>query len=192
MEWHHLPIRDGSIPDELFEDLWIYSGMRLRKLLSDGQNIVIHCKGGLGRTGMIGARLLVELGLEPEVAISRVRAARPGSIETHFQEDHVRGCRKIASLATELSYAERFLGCLLGGAVGDAFGYCVEFLRLPQIKAKFGPEGIKEPEYTNEKFIISDDTQTTLFTLEGLLVGFNQDSNTPNSCLQAIQRAYLD
>ena len=29
MEWHHLPIRDGSIPDEHFEDLWIYSGMRL-------------------------------------------------------------------------------------------------------------------------------------------------------------------
>jgi ADP-ribosyl-[dinitrogen reductase] hydrolase len=85
LDLHHLPICDVSIPDERFEDLWIYSGMRLRKLLSEGQNIVIHRLGGLGRTGMIGARLLVELGLEPEVAIRRVRAARPGSIGTHDQ-----------------------------------------------------------------------------------------------------------
>ena len=100
MEWHHLPIRDVSIPDEHFEDLWIYSGLRLRILLSQGRNIVIHCRGGLGRTGMIGARLLVELGVEPDMAIRRVRAARPGSIETRDQEEQVRRCRKVASPGT--------------------------------------------------------------------------------------------
>ncbi len=96
LEWHHLPIVDGSVPDEHFENLWIDSGMRLRKLLTQGQNIVIHCLGGLGRTGMIAARLLVELGLEPEIAIRRVRAARPGSIERDAQEEAVRKGRKIA------------------------------------------------------------------------------------------------
>ena len=37
-------------------------------LLAGGNNIVIHCHGGLGRTGMIGARLLVEFGDQPDVA----------------------------------------------------------------------------------------------------------------------------
>ena len=45
-----------------------------------------HCRGGLGRAGMISARLLVESGVEPEVAIAKVRAARPGAIETREQE----------------------------------------------------------------------------------------------------------
>jgi ADP-ribosyl-[dinitrogen reductase] hydrolase len=192
LEWHHLPIRDVGVPDEQFEDLWIYSGLRLRKLLSHGQNIVIHCLGGLGRTGMIGARLLAELGLEPELAIRRVREARPGSIETCDQEEHVRRCRKIASTGTEPSHAERFLGCLLGGAVGDAFGYCVEFLRLPEIRSSFGPEGIKEPVFQAGRLIVSDDTQMTLFTLEGLLEVLKSRVSTPDSCLQAIQSAYLD
>src|SRR5450759_237327 len=62
MQWHHLPIRDVSVPDEVFEDLWSYSGLRLRDLLRHGHNIVIHCLGGLGRTGTIAARLLVESG----------------------------------------------------------------------------------------------------------------------------------
>ena len=44
-----------------------------------------HCKGGLGRAGMISARLLVELGTEPEKAIRMVRRARSGAIETYTQ-----------------------------------------------------------------------------------------------------------
>jgi ADP-ribosylglycohydrolase/protein-tyrosine phosphatase len=192
LDWHHLPIQDVSTPDEHFEDFWIYSGLRLRKLLTDGQNIVIHCLGGLGRTGMIGARLLLELGLDPTEAIRRVRVARPGSIETHDQEEHVRKCRKIPSPSSDPSLAERFLGCLLGGAIGDAFGYCVEFLRLSEIRSKFGPEGIREPVFQAGKLIVSDDTQMTLFTLEGLLEGLRERSGATNSRLEAIQRAYLD
>ncbi|MBL8705493.1 MAG: hypothetical protein JNM30_11640, partial [Rhodospirillales bacterium] len=50
---------------------------------------------GLGRTGMIGARLLVELGVAPDAAIAAIRKARPGSIETAEQEEHVRACKPI-------------------------------------------------------------------------------------------------
>ena len=50
----------------------------------------VHCRGGLGRAGMISARLLVESGVEPNAAIERVRAARPGAIETPQQEEWVR------------------------------------------------------------------------------------------------------
>jgi ADP-ribosylglycohydrolase/protein-tyrosine phosphatase len=192
MEWHHLPIQDVHTPNGHFEDLWVYSGLRLRKLLIQGRNIVIHCRGGLGRTGMIAARLLVELGLEPVEAIRRIRAARPGSIETRDQEKHVLGCRKIGSPGAGLTYAERFLGCLLGGAVGDAFGSCVEFLQLPEIRTTFGPEGIKEPVYQKGKLVVSDDTQMTLFTLEGILTGLKEPSPRIQTLVESIRLSYLD
>lgn len=97
LEWHHLSIRDVDVPDERFEDLWTYSGVRLRNLLVKGEKIVIHCLGGLGRTGTIAARLLVELGTSPDAAIRAVRAARTGSIETRKQEEYVKRCKPLAS-----------------------------------------------------------------------------------------------
>lgn len=65
---------------------------------------------------------------------------------------------------------ERFTGCLLGGAVGDALGAPVEFMRRQQILERFGPEGISEysPAFGGLGRI-TDDTQMTLFTAEGLL-----------------------
>lgn len=92
MLWWHLPIRDMGTPDEPFEARWRQAGGELRGLLGDGLSIAIHCRGGLGRTGMIAARLLVELGSEPEIAIARVREVRPGSIETKQQEAFVYSC----------------------------------------------------------------------------------------------------
>lgn len=64
----------------------------------------------------------------------------------------------------------RAVGCLLGGAVGDALGAPVEFDALSAIRARFGPNGIRElvPAY-GVLGAITDDTQMTLFTAEGLL-----------------------
>ena len=39
---------------------------------------------------------------------------------------------------------ERFVACMLGGAIGDALGYTVEFMHWPQIESWFGPGGIRE------------------------------------------------
>jgi ADP-ribosylglycohydrolase len=65
---------------------------------------------------------------------------------------------------------DRFLGCLLGGAVGDALGAPVEFLSRAEILRRFGPAGITAfaPAYGGLG-TITDDTQMTLFTAEGLL-----------------------
>jgi ADP-ribosyl-[dinitrogen reductase] hydrolase len=93
MQWHHLPIRDASVPGADFEAGWALVGSRLRVLLGEGRNVLVHCMGGLGRSGMIAARLLVEFGEEPRAAIQRVRAARPGAIETAAQEAYVLACR---------------------------------------------------------------------------------------------------
>jgi ADP-ribosyl-[dinitrogen reductase] hydrolase len=64
----------------------------------------------------------------------------------------------------------RVRGCLLGGAVGDALGAPVEFLSLNEIRRSFGPPGIQEfaPAY-GRVGAITDDTQMTLFTAEGLI-----------------------
>lgn len=89
MLWFHLPIADVSTPDEEFERQWDVAGDELRTLLRSGRDVLVHCKGGLGRAGTIGARLLVELGMEPATAIRQIRAARPGAIETPEQERFV-------------------------------------------------------------------------------------------------------
>jgi len=91
MKWFHLPIVDGSVPDRRFEREWDSVGKELRSLLRSANDVVAHCKGGLGRAGMIAARLLVELGMNPECAIRLVRSMRPGAIETRAQERHVLG-----------------------------------------------------------------------------------------------------
>ena len=64
-----------------------------------------------------------------------------------------------------------FKGCLIGGAVGDALGYPIEFYNIGQIKNIYGEDGITEFKLNNGKAIISDDTQMTLFTANGLLIG---------------------
>lgn len=90
LAWRHLPIADHSVPGPDFEAAWAEHGPALRTLLRTGGDLVVHCRGGLGRAGMIAARLLVELGQAPEVAIRAVRRARPGAIETPSQLAHVR------------------------------------------------------------------------------------------------------
>lgn len=68
------------------------------------------------------------------------------------------------------SLQARIRGCLLGGAVGDALGAAVEFDRLPVIRGRFGPAGLRDyaPAY-GRRGAITDDTQMTLFSAEGLI-----------------------
>jgi len=70
----------------------------------------------------------------------------------------------------EVSARSRYLGCLLGGAAGDALGAPVEFMSLADIRRRYGDEGIRDysPAY-GRLGAITDDTQMTLFTAEGLI-----------------------
>ena len=131
MEWSHLPIRDGeSPPAQGFEDRWSIAGEALRDRLRLGFDVLIHCRGGLGRAGTIAARLLVELGERPDEAIRRVRGVRHGAIEPGPQEDHVAQCAPRAPFVPSKSrdsIRDRALGAFLGLAVGDAVGTTLEF-----------------------------------------------------------------
>ena len=68
---------------------------------------------------------------------------------------------------------DKVRGCLFGGAVGDALGYPVEFMQESQIRARFGKDGIcgYELDPKTGTALISDDTQMTLFTATGILMG---------------------
>lgn len=130
MDWLHAPIPDVSTPDAAFEAAWVEVGEGLRGRLRAGFDIVVHCKGGLGRAGMIAARLLVELGVAATEAIARVRAVRPGAIETAAQEAHVRRQKLVPEWqpSTEPdAIRDRAVGALLGLALGDALGTTLEF-----------------------------------------------------------------
>ncbi len=95
-----------------------------------------------------------------------------------------------------------FRGCLIGGAAGDALGYAIEFYPWSSIKKKYGVNGITQYECDglNGKASISDDTQMTLFTATGILVGRNKirkeninDTQQSNQILlNYIYLAYLD
>ena len=81
---------------------------------------------------------------------------------------------------------DNFRGCLIGGAVGDALGYAVEFVQDSDIFRKYGENGITEYDLRNGTAQISDDTQMTLFTATGLLYG------TTRGKLRGIMAAYED
>lgn len=185
MDWYPVPIRDVDVPDERAEHMWSYVAARLRGLLAGGGSAVIHCKGGLGRTGTLAALLVAgELGVTADEAIAQVRRARPGAIETADQEAYV---RRVAAAANPAS--DRILGCLLGGAIGDAFGYTVEFMRLHDIRARYGPDGLTEPVFDDGKLVVTDDTQMTLFTIEGMCLA--RDPANPESLRASVHAAYL-
>ena len=84
----------------------------------------------------------------------------------------------------------RYTGCLLGGAVGDALGAPVEFMSTPEIHRKYGPSGIGDyaPAY-GRRGAITDDTQMTLFTAEGLIL--HATRNGEESVAASIYHAYL-
>jgi ADP-ribosyl-[dinitrogen reductase] hydrolase len=91
MGWKHLPIRDVDVPAARFDAVWPQIRRDMMNRLDAGGRIVLHCRGGLGRTGLVAALLLIEQGADPETAIREVRRARPGTIETSAQEAYVRG-----------------------------------------------------------------------------------------------------
>lgn len=99
MNWVHLPIRDMDVPASPFLTGWPQVRGDLLSRLDAGERVVVHCRGGLGRAGLVAALLLIETGLEAEVAIQTVRAARTGAIETAAQERYVRAYAPSATAA---------------------------------------------------------------------------------------------
>jgi ADP-ribosyl-[dinitrogen reductase] hydrolase len=166
LAWMHLPIKDGGVPDASFERRWQIAGPQLRSVLSRGGRILVHCRAGLGRTGTLAGRLLVELGVDHDAAVRLVRATRNGTIENGAQEHHVRQSHIVDDLdATQVE--DRALGCLIGLAIGDALGTTIEFKPRDTYEPLTdiiggGPFDLKPGEWT-------DDTSMAICLAESLI-----------------------
>lgn len=100
---HHFPIRDFDVPS-LDDAGWPPLSKILHEALAAGRSVLFHCMGGKGRSGMIAMRLMIEAGVDPEAALTAIRAARPGAVETAAQEvwavEGPRPARAVATLKT--------------------------------------------------------------------------------------------
>lgn len=114
-------------------------------------------------------RLAAERWLESPAGRERSRAKVGPTLASRVSGDlsltsRIRGDRSLTS---------RIRGSLLGGALGDALGAPIEFMQWPAIRAKWGPQGLTHfvPAYGVPPGVgaITDDTQMTLFTVEGLI-----------------------
>lgn len=89
--------------------------------------------------------------------------------------------------------SDKCRGSIVGGAVGDALGYEVEFMRMEQIRRKYGDQGISRYALHNGVAEFSDDTQMTLFTLEGIVNGFEaRHTCKAEKIIPYIEKAYLN
>lgn len=67
---------------------------------------------------------------------------------------------------------------ILAGAIGDAVGYLIEFSKLSAIHGAYGTEGLRiENIHKDYEFVVSDDTQMTLFAMEAIASSYKIDKN---------------
>lgn len=85
LDWAHLPIADFGIPDGTIDTDWTILSERIHDILDQQGRILLHCKGGRGRSGMVLLRILVDRQEDPDKALRRLRIARPGAVETDKQ-----------------------------------------------------------------------------------------------------------
>jgi protein-tyrosine phosphatase len=86
MKFTSLPIPDRQVPSS--ESELSATLDRLDSDLSVGKNVVVHCRQGIGRTGLVAACLLVAKGLSPEVAVKSLSAARGTPVPETAEQRH--------------------------------------------------------------------------------------------------------
>jgi ADP-ribosylglycohydrolase len=88
-------------------------------------------------------------------------------------------------------YQSRAAGCLLGGALGDALGAPVEFDSLQEITERYGEAGLTGlVPYRGRLGLVTDDTQMTLFTAEGLIAAALSGAQWPERIGLHLYRSY--
>lgn len=81
--WRHFPVHDFGAPDTA--SIWPDLSRAIHDKLNAGERVLIHCRGGCGRSGMIALRVMIEAGENPDAALARLRKVRPCAVETREQ-----------------------------------------------------------------------------------------------------------
>lgn len=89
LTWVHFPIPDMWIPADVPATRKLVE--RILRSLEGGDDVIVHCWAGLGRTGTIAAACLITRGMAPTAAMETVRVARDGAIQSQAQEQFVLG-----------------------------------------------------------------------------------------------------
>jgi ADP-ribosylglycohydrolase len=184
---HYLrkPLPDHGVPVERAHMAEILDC--LRDVEREGRVVYLHCRAGIGRTGMAVGCLLVERGLTGAAALDELnrlwrqsaRANQWGTVpETEEQTEYVRRWTRAsadegdpllhpATLAAARSLRERFQGALLGLAVGDAVAAATQYRR----PGRFTPVGdlLGGGPFDLPRGAWSDDTAMALCVAESLL-----------------------
>ena len=180
VRWEPHPVVDMSVPRSAGEMTAILDA--IDDALERGGTVYVHCWGGIGRTGTVVGCWLVRHGLTGDGALDQIAERwkhmeksrrHPRSPQTHQQRDYVRRwveqVRSVAAVSQigETTTRDRFRGCLLGLAAGDALGTTLEF----QPPGTFepiddlvggGPFGLQPGQWT-------DDTSMALCLAESLI-----------------------
>lgn len=80
LAWFQVPIYDDAGPESAFFDAWQQHKSTLIGLLRQGNTLAVHCRGGAGRTGLMIALLLCELGYNKEQVKEMVQGVRPSAL----------------------------------------------------------------------------------------------------------------
>lgn len=83
--WGHFPIQDFGVPDSAVAPQWAVLSQVAHQTLQAGGRVLVHCRGGCGRSGMLVLRLMLEAGGAADEVLAQLRAVRPCAVETDAQ-----------------------------------------------------------------------------------------------------------
>ena len=201
------PVQDVGIPTA--EEMLVVLDA-IDDHLANGKTVYFHCWGGFGRTGTVLGCWLRRHGHATNASWQeKVNDLRLGAIDAqhrpspevpgqcHFVDRWPEGSlieetpAKVALASPQVDRTDRIVGSLLAGAIGDALGAALEFMSLSEIEAEFGLGGATSfTPYYGHPAPITDDTQMTLFTAEGLIEAAKHGTDPVEEVWAAYQRWY--
>jgi len=181
--YRRFPIHDCGVPQSIESVEQLLNYIREVSKREDGY-VYIHCWGGVGRTGTIVACYLAKKTFEDTMKVLRShfsempKSANRVTPDTKGQEAFIKQFidgREERQQKRQKWVKDCIRGSLMAGAAGDALGYPVEFMSRGSILSRYGEPGITTFELDcTGKALVSDDTQMTLFTANGMLMGLTR------------------